>query len=87
MKELGSYLSQKRLEAGLSQRNVSDHLGYSTPQFVSNWERGVSHPPIGQIKSLAKLYKIDAEEVFKILLKETLKEVEADLRQRFEVVK
>ena len=29
-----------REKAGLTQRDVSDSLGYSTPQFISNVERG-----------------------------------------------
>ena len=43
--ELAKGLKQKRVAAGLSQRDVSDELGYSTPQFISNWERGISCPP------------------------------------------
>ena len=37
-------LKKMRLKAGLSQRDVSTALGYTSPQYVSNWERGKSHP-------------------------------------------
>lgn len=56
-----------RLSVSLSQREVANALGYSTPQFISNWERGISNPPISIVKELAKLYKITPEEIIKKL--------------------
>lgn len=43
---LSVFLKEKRTCAGLSQWDVAKKLGYSSPQFVSNWERGLSDPPI-----------------------------------------
>lgn len=80
---LAEFLKQKRVAAGLSQREVSDKLGYTTPQFVSNWERGVSHPPINAIKKLGELYKISADELFEVTLTTTIQEVTQDLRRKF----
>jgi len=60
---LADFLKQKRVAAGLSQRDVADKLGYSTPQFISNWERGVSHPPINALKKLGELYKVSADDL------------------------
>ena len=53
-------------------------LKYTTPQFISNWERGISHPPIKDIKTIAKVYKVDADYLFtlikdNILMKESQK--------------
>lgn len=80
---LSDFLKEKRIAAGLSQRDVADKLGYSTPQFISNWERGVSHPPISALKKLGDLYKISAEELFEITLNTTIHEVTQDLRRKF----
>ncbi|MEK2647425.1 helix-turn-helix domain-containing protein [Bdellovibrio sp. BCCA] len=55
---IGEFLKQKRIAAGLSQADVAEKMGYSTPQFISNWERGVSHPPINALKKLAEIYTI-----------------------------
>lgn len=57
-------LRQLRVNAGLSQRQVSEAMGYTTPQFISNWERGVSYPPIKDIKRLARILKVDAGFLF-----------------------
>ena len=38
---LGDYLQSKRMKVGLSQGDVATKLGYSSPQFISNFERGL----------------------------------------------
>jgi len=43
---VGLFLKNAREKAGLTQHDVAQQLGYSTPQFVSNWERGISLPPL-----------------------------------------
>ena len=81
--KLGQLLKELREKAGLCQRQVAHGLGYGTPQFVSNWERGASNPPVTALKKLCRLYKTDANEVFELFLKETLAKTEADLRKTF----
>lgn len=56
--ELGQYLRQKRLERGLSQVEVAKKLGYSS-QFIANWERGVSSPPMQALKKIVDIYSIN----------------------------
>lgn len=81
--KLGKFLKEKRIRAGLSQRGVSKKLGYSTPQFISNWERGVSMPPIDVLKKLGEMYHISADELFEIALNAKVIEVTEDLKRRF----
>lgn len=80
---LSDFLKQKRVAAGLSQRDVSDKLGYSTPQFISNWERGVSHPPINALKKLGDLYGVPADDLFEVTLNTAIQELTQDLRRKF----
>ena len=60
---IGRFLRRKRLEANLTQWDVAQHLGYSTPQFVSNWERGVSAPPLATWPRLCKILRVSDAEV------------------------
>lgn len=71
MRTLNDYLRQKRLDSGLSQLDVARVLGYSSPQFVSNWERGLVSPPLETIAVLIDLYKIPAGEIVDRILDET----------------
>jgi transcriptional regulator with XRE-family HTH domain len=79
MRTLNDYLRQKRLDAGLSQLDVARVLGYASPQFVSNWERGLVSPPLETIAVLIDLYKIPANEVVERILGETRDYLEAHL--------
>ena len=81
--KLAQFLKEKRTLSGLSQKDVATRLGYSTSQFISNWECGVSQPPINTLRTLALMYKISAEEMFNVLLEETIVQVEADLKRKF----
>ena len=71
MRNLNDYLREKRLDTGLSQLDVARVLGYASPQFVSNWERGLVSPPLETISILIELYKIPASEVITKILAET----------------
>ncbi len=82
-KELSEKLKNWRGAANLSQKQVAQAMNYSTNQFVSNWERGVSYPPITSLRVLSRLYKVDANEIFDIVLKAALEKTESDLRKQF----
>lgn len=83
MQTFGEYLQNLRKDAKLSQGDVAKHFGFSTPQFVSNWERGVSHPPVMHLKTLAKLYKTSADTLFEHLLEETIGLEIKNLKRKF----
>jgi transcriptional regulator with XRE-family HTH domain len=65
--EFGEYLRQAREAAELTQRAVSLELGYSSAQFISNFERGICLPPLNKLKILMKLYRIPKDEVISMI--------------------
>ena len=67
--ELGKFLYEKRIKAGLSQKDVSDKLGYSSPQFISNYERGLCSPPLKKLKKIAELYKIKPKIIADLMIR------------------
>lgn len=66
---MGQELKRLRVKAGLKQKEVAARLGYSSPQFISNWERGVSSPPVKVLKQLAGIYNTDPHKLFRNLKK------------------
>jgi transcriptional regulator with XRE-family HTH domain len=66
-KEFTDFLIKSRKNAGLTQLQVANSLGYKTPQFVSNWERGKSYPPTKCIRELARLYRIETRSLLDIV--------------------
>lgn len=74
-KAIGLWLKEARSRSGLSQGEVSETLGYKSPQFISNWERGLSLPPDHQLTEIVDVYNlkpIDLVDIYIIECRETL---------------
>jgi transcriptional regulator with XRE-family HTH domain len=59
---LGQLLKQRREQAGLTQKQLSRELSYETSQFISNWERDKSVPPVGIIPQLCTILSFSMED-------------------------
>lgn len=55
---IGRFLKLARESADLTQHDVAHALAYSSPQFISNWERGVSLPPLEVLPKLSEIYRV-----------------------------
>lgn len=66
---IGHFLKEKREAKGLSQTEVAETLGVK-PQFISNWERGMSAPPLRLLRVVVKLYGIPDQALIDFLLKQ-----------------
>lgn len=67
-KKLGQFLKDSREKADLTQADVSQKLGYTSPQFISNIERGISVVPLKTLARMVTLYKTNPDTVVKIIL-------------------
>lgn len=67
-KKLGDFLRDTRESSRLTQADVSQKLGYSSPQFISNIERGISVIPLKTLAKMVSLYKVNPEIVVRIIL-------------------
>lgn len=65
---LGTLLKDARIKQGFSQRDISTKLGYTSPQFISNIERGLCMPPLRQLKVMIELYNLNREEVADLII-------------------
>ena len=84
---LGEFLKEKRVEADLSQKFVSDKLKLTNAQFVSNIERGVCPVPFNVLDSLCQIYKINPKEIItryldmqKVMIENELRKTKTKLR-------
>lgn len=55
---MNTVIREKRKELGLTQEQVAEYLGVSTPA-VSKWESGATYPDITLLSALARLLKAD----------------------------
>ncbi len=61
--KIGEQIKNYRKDAGLTQEQVANYLGVSTPA-VNKWEKGNTYPDILLLPALARLLKIDMNELF-----------------------
>lgn len=79
----GVFLKQKRVEAGLSQKEVADKLNYGSGQFISDWERGLANPPLKVVRKLAKMYSVTDDVIFNLMLEATIEVMRRDWELEF----
>lgn len=51
-------IRQNRKEIGLTQEQIAEYLGVSTPA-VNKWEKGATYPDISLLPALARLLRVD----------------------------
>ena len=71
---IGEQIKIYRKTAGLTQEQVANYLGVSTPA-VNKWEKGNTYPDISLLPPLARLLKIDMNELFSFREELTEKEI------------
>lgn len=62
-RSFGEYIRKKRLEAGLTQKELAGQL-YVTESTVSKWERGLSYPDISMVTPICAALDISEHEFF-----------------------
>lgn len=60
--KIGKYISYKRKQKGLTQKELGEMLLMSD-KAVSKWERGISLPDISLLPELAKIFNITVDEL------------------------
>lgn len=64
---VGRFLRVRRVKAGLTQLDVANHLHYTTAQFISNWERGISMPPLDTLPRISTLLRIPPRDLIEVI--------------------
>lgn len=54
----GERIREIREAKGLKVTDISDYMGFQSPQAVYKWQRGASLPDIGNMLRLMELFKI-----------------------------
>lgn len=67
-RELSEYLKAKREAKGLTQRELAEKLGYTSAQFISNWERDVATIPLRVAPRILSILGIKRSTYIRLLL-------------------
>ena len=80
---LGANIKRFRLERGLTQEEVANHLGISF-QSISKWERGEAYPDIEMLPVLANYFGVNVDELLGVS-EQARKEKYDDINNRWKV--
>jgi transcriptional regulator with XRE-family HTH domain len=77
-KSIGEMIKDRREEMGLTQLDCAKHLHLSSPQYISNIERGLCFPSLETVVKLAEILKMDGHKLVDYMLEEHAKKVRAE---------
>ena len=63
MVKTGENIARLRKEAGLSVREIQEAFGFSTPQSVYKWQRGIALPTVDNLVVLSTLLGVTVDEI------------------------
>lgn len=82
---LSEMIQQRRVQIGKTQKQVAVDLGYTTPQFVSNWERNLSYPPVNKLEALAKSLRMKADDLKEAYIESKTNNLRSLLKRELDV--
>ena len=59
----GIRITQLRLQAGLTVRDLQDIFGFNTPQAIYRWQRGLTLPTLDNLVVLAAVFGTTLDEI------------------------
>lgn len=65
--KLANTLKTARINANVTQKQLAKSLGWGTAQYVSNFERGISAPPVKDIPKICSIINIDPKIIYRLL--------------------
>jgi transcriptional regulator with XRE-family HTH domain len=80
---LSIFLRKHRLKNQLSQKQLAVLLKYESSQYISDWERGISSPPMKKLNHLAEVLQIPTDILFDLLLKYSLQKLTQEMSQEY----
>ena len=63
MVKTGQHITELRVQAGLSVRQLQDIFGFSTPQALYKWQHGTALPTIDNLVVLAAVLGVKAADI------------------------
>jgi transcriptional regulator with XRE-family HTH domain len=67
---LGSLIRKLRKEAGLTQQQLADQIGYSSYEIISRWENNKQKPTIDVLVKIARATKASEDELYELIMTE-----------------
>lgn len=73
---IAELIKVQRKQLGLKQRDITNAMGWSSPQYQSNIERSISTPPLKSVKKYCEVLMIKPEKLKRLMIKQKRAEIE-----------
>jgi transcriptional regulator with XRE-family HTH domain len=80
--KIGSLIRMARESQRMSQIELAKKLGYSSPQFVSLFERGASKVPVETLGQILEILGLDERKFIKLLVTDFKKRILHEISTR-----
>ena len=65
--KLANALKKARMDSKVTQKQLAKSLGWGPAQYVSNFERVISAPPLKDIPKICSIINLDTKIVYRLL--------------------
>lgn len=76
---LGEFIKKKRMELGISQKELAGRFGLSQPVFICLIESGKSRLPTSWVLKMSKELKVRPERLIKYLVEEATNRIQREI--------
>lgn len=63
MKKTGENIFRLRVESGYSVRDLQEIFGFTTPQAIYKWQRGLALPTLDNLAVLAAIFHVRIDDI------------------------
>ena len=63
MTATGINITRMRIHAGLTVKDLQDIFGFSTPQAIYKWQRGMAMPTVDNLVVLAAVFRVMIDDI------------------------
>lgn len=80
-KHLGQALKEARVDAGYSQWDLAKPLGYTSPQYISNIERGIANVNLETLMKICRILRTRRSKFIAAFKEDYLEEMHGKLKE------
>ena len=66
LEKTGQNITSLRKNSGLSVRRLQEIFGFSTPQAIYKWQKGMALPSVDHLVILARIFGISIDDIIEI---------------------
>ncbi|MBO5303101.1 MAG: helix-turn-helix transcriptional regulator [Lachnospiraceae bacterium] len=72
MSRTGANIKNLRQQTGMSVKDLQDIFGFTTPQAIYKWQKGLAMPTVDNLVVLSRIFGVHLEEILVLKMDESI---------------